>query len=177
MPWMGYEPTIPEFEPAKTNRTLHSAATVIGCTRYIKVYCALSQFLHESAGLVPGLGQYASFQILSTSSFLYHAVIQRHMVLATCSIIKQPPPQTKLNVNYPPGNSYPYPLYEHKRTGWGGAQSRSGLCSKQNNIWSCRESNSGRPACSPSLYRLSCSGFWNITPCNQPTFRRKRAEE
>jgi hypothetical protein len=30
MPWMGFEPTIPEYEPVKTVHALHGAATVIG---------------------------------------------------------------------------------------------------------------------------------------------------
>jgi hypothetical protein len=30
MPWVGFEPTIPAFEQAKTVHVLHLAATVIG---------------------------------------------------------------------------------------------------------------------------------------------------
>jgi hypothetical protein len=39
-----------------------------------------------------------------------------------------------------------------------GPQSRSGRCRAKKNLFPCRESNPGRPACSPSLCRLSYLG-------------------
>jgi hypothetical protein len=35
MPWVGFEPTIPAFELAKTVHVLDRAATVIGVCEYI----------------------------------------------------------------------------------------------------------------------------------------------
>jgi hypothetical protein len=45
MPWVGFEPTIPAFEPATTVHILDRSATVIGCNAvYANEYTKAATF-------------------------------------------------------------------------------------------------------------------------------------
>jgi hypothetical protein len=61
MPQVGFEPTIPAFERAKTVHTLDRAATVIGLNK--KIYIHITQKL-----FVRGADKSLDFPIYSTSN-------------------------------------------------------------------------------------------------------------
>jgi hypothetical protein len=70
MPWVGFEPTIPEFERAKTVHALERAATVIGtkATTLEKQnsITVSSRFLHHSKYIRKAEQHYSEQQIPSS---------------------------------------------------------------------------------------------------------------